>query len=766
MSEAGFGGLIGRTWRESKPWWPPEPERPVGAPNVVMIVLDDVGFAQLGCYGSDIDTPALDSLAATGLRFSSFHTTSLCSPTRACLLTGRNHHSNGMGRIAELSTGFPGYWGRIPRSNGLLSEMLASHGYAPVAVGKWHLTPDKETHQAAPRDTWPCARGFQRWYGFHGGETHQFVPSLFQDNHAVEPPRSIADGYHLTEDLADRAIRYLGEIRSAAPDVPFFLYFATGACHSPHHAPRPWIDRYAGSFDSGWDQWRERTFKRQIELGLFDESVAMSQRPHWVPAWDSLAGDDRRVAARFMECFAGFLSHADAQIGRVLEFVRQVGEWDNTLVIVVSDNGASAEGGALGSINDVRTWNAAPAGPEELRARIDELGGPTAHNNYPWGWTMAGNTPFRRWKREVHQGGIADPCIVSWPARLPSGGSVRRQFAHAIDISPTVLDLIGIEAPSEISGVAQSPIEGVSLVPVLDDPSSDGVHATQYFEMFGSRGIYHRGWKAVTFHPFVDLYGEGLDPDASFDEDRWELFNIVHDPAETRDLAEAEPDRLADMVDVWWKEAEKYKVLPLDNRLLDALVDPRHQPPDRRRQLIWPDGAIVPELQVVNMRNRAHVLTLHVTVPDGGAEGVMLAMGTALGGWSLHLLEGRLRYVNNFLGAERHVIESAKVLREGRHVLSFEFEPLESGSFHRAGHGRLSVDGVHVAEGRIERTAFSRYSITGGGLTCGWEQGPAIGEGYEAPFRFTGELHHAEITVDGEISRDPQAEFDAIMSEQ
>ncbi|HEX6394207.1 MAG TPA: arylsulfatase [Acidimicrobiales bacterium] len=766
MSEPGFGGLIGRTWRQSKPWWPPEPELPAGAPNVVIIVLDDVGFAQLGCYGSDIDTPVLDSLAATGLRFSSFHTTSLCSPTRACLLTGRNHHSNGMGRIAELSTGFPGYWGRIPRSNGLLSEMLAWHGYAPVAVGKWHLTPDRETHQAAPRDTWPCARGFQRWYGFHGGETHQFVPSLFQDNHAVEPPRSIADGYHLTEDLADRAIRYLGEIRSAAPDVPFFLYFATGACHSPHQAPRPWIDRYAGSFDSGWDQWRERTFKRQIELGLFDASVPMSRRPHWVPAWDSLGDDDRRVAARFMECFAGFLSHADAQIGRVLEFVRTLGEWDNTLVIVVSDNGASAEGGALGSINDVRTWNAAPAGPEELRARIDELGGPTAHNNYPWGWTMAGNTPFKRWKREVHQGGIADPCIVSWPARLPSDGSIRRQFAHAIDIAPTVLDLIGIDAPPEISGIAQSPIEGVSLVPVLDDPSSDGVHATQYFEMFGSRGIYHRGWKAVTFHPFVDLYGEGLDPDASFDEDQWELFNIVDDPAETRDLAEAEPDRLAEMVDIWWQEAERHKVLPLDNRLLDALVDPRHQPPDRQRQLIWPDGAIVPELQVVNMRNRAHVLTVHVTVPDGGAEGVMLAMGTALGGWSLHLLEGRPRYVNNFLGAERHVIESSAVLREGRHALSFEFEPLESSSFHCGGHGRLSVDGVRVAEGRIERTAFSRYSITGGGLTCGWEQGPAIGDGYEAPFRFTGELHHAEITVDGQVSRDPKAEFNAIMSEQ
>jgi arylsulfatase len=589
---------------------------------------------------------------------------------------------------------------------------------------------------------------------------------LFQDNHAVEPPGSPVEGYHLSEDLADRAIRYLGEIRSAAPDVPFFLYFATGACHSPHHAPRPWIDRYSGSFDAGWDQWREQTFERQMELGLFREGTSMSERPPWVPAWDSLAADDRRVAARFMECFAGFLSHADAQIGRVLEFIRALGEWDNTLVIVVSDNGASAEGGQLGSINDVRTWNASPAGPDELRARIDELGGPSAHNNYPWGWTMAGNTPFRRWKREVHQGGIADPCIVSWAARIPSDGSVRRQFAHAIDIVPTILDLVGADAPSAIFGVPQSPIEGVSLVRMLEDASAADVHQTQYFEMLGSRGIYHRGWKAVTFHPFVDLYGEGRDPDASFDDDQWELYNVADDPAETRDLASTEPDRLAEMIRVWWAEAEKYKVLPLDNRLLEALVDPRHQPPDRRRQVIWPDGAIVPELQVINVRNRAHLLTVHVAIPEGGAEGVMLAMGTALGGWSLHVLGGRLRYVNNFLGSERHVIEAAEELRPGRHVLSFQFEPIESNAFHRPGLGRLSVDGVQVAEGVIERTAYSRYSITGGGLTCGWEQGPAVGHGYEAPFRFTGELHHAEIAVDGEALRDPQAEFEAIMSEQ
>jgi arylsulfatase len=467
-----------------------------------------------------------------------------------------------------------------------------------------------------------------------------------------------------------------------------------------------------------------------------------------------------------MECFAGFLSHADAQIGRVLEFIRQLGEWRNTIVVVVSDNGASAEGGQLGSINDVRTWNAAPAGPDELRARIDELGGPTAHNNYPWGWTMAGNTPFRRWKREVHQGGIADPCIISWPERIHPGGGIRRQFAHAIDVLPTLLDLAGLEPPREIGGVKQTPIEGVSLVPVLFDPESEDVHPTQYFEMLGSRGIYHRGWKAVTFHPFVDLYGEGRDPDASFDEDRWELYEIQKDPAETVDLAEAEPGRLSDMIDLWWAEAEKYQVLPLDNRLLDALVDPRHQPPDRTEQVIWPGDAIIPELQVVNMRNRAHRLSVKVTVPAGGVEGVLLAMGTVLGGWSFHVLEGRLRYVNNFLGAEIHIIEARERLPVGPILVSFEFEPVETGSFHKGGRARLFVDGSVVAEGIIERTAFSRYNITGGGLTCGWEQGPAVGKGYEAPFRFTGELHHATITANGEAFRDPPSQFESIMSEQ
>jgi arylsulfatase len=762
MPEFEFGGVVGPTWRESTPWWPPEPAPPHGAPNVALIVLDDVGFAQLGCYGSDIDTPNLDRLAAGGVRLTNFHTTSLCSPTRACLLTGRNHHSNGMARVADLAVGFPGYWGRIPRANGFLPEILGARGYLPVAVGKWHLTPEDETHMAAPRESWPCGRGFQRWYGFHGGETHQFRPVLYEDNHALagaSPP----DDYHLSEDLADRAIRYLGELRSVEPDRPFLLYLATGACHSPHHAPRAWIERYRGRFDAGWDAWRGATFERQQAMELLPAGTRLSPRPPWVPAWDDLDPQDRRVGARFMECFAGFLSHADAQIGRVLDFVESLGERDDTLVVLVSDNGASAEGGARGSINDARLWNGNPAGRRELRERIDELGGPSAHNNYPWGWTMAGNTPFRRWKREVHEGGIADPCIVHWPRGIRARGGVRHQFAHAIDVLPTILELTGVDAPAELGGVGQTPIEGTSFAYLLDDPGAPERHTTQYFEMFGSRGIYHEGWKAVTFKPLGRMYDDGLDPDAPFDDDVWELYHVAEDLTECDDLAAEQPGKLAALVDLWWDEARRFKVLPLDNRPIAALLAPRRPHDTRSRYTFWPGGAIVPETVTVNVRDRDHTITAWVDVADDGTpEGVLLAMGSALGGWSFHLRAGRLVYVHNYLGKERHFVDSEAVVPCGRHQLTFAFKKTES----FRGAGRLLLDGRVIGEAEIPNVTPARYSITGGGITCGWEHGPAIGEGYDPPFPFNGTLERVVVEVDGVAHRDPQAEFEAIMSEQ
>ena len=765
MDKLEFGGVIGQTWRDSTPWWPPEPSPPTGAPNIALIVLDDVGYAQLGCYGSNIETPNIDALAAGGVRLANFHTTSLCSPTRACLLTGRNHHTNAMGRVADLAMGYPGYWGRVPRQNGFLSEILGDRGYLPVAVGKWHLTPEDETHMAARRDTWPCGRGFQRWYGFHGGETHQFVPTLFQDNHATSPPRSPGEGYHLSEDLADRAIGYLGELRSVNTESPFFLYFATGACHSPHHAPRHWLEHYRGRFDAGWDEWRDATFTRQQEMGLVPPGTRLSPRPHWIPAWDELDPPDRAVAARFMECFAAFLSHADEQIGRVLQFIDALRETDNTFVVLVSDNGASAEGGERGSINDARLWNGAPAGRRELRARVDELGGPTAHNNYPWGWTMAGNTPFRRWKREVHEGGVADPCIVRWPAQISSDGGIRHQFAHAIDVLPTLLELTGVDAPASIGGVQQAPIDGTSFAYLLtaDGAGVEGRHTTQYFEMFGSRAIYHDGWKAVTFKPLGPMYDDGLDPDAPFDSDVWELYHVAVDLSECDDLAAAEPERLASLVELWHREAAMHQVFPLDNRPIAALLSPRRPPDARTRYVFWPGRAIVPETVTVNVRNRPHRITAEVDLTDDKpARGVLLALGTALGGWSLHLLDGQLRYVNNYLGKERHIVSSDITVPAGRHRLGFSFST--AGDFQ--GIGRLIIDERVVGEAEIPRLTPVRHSLTGGGVTCGWEQGPAVGSGYEAPFRFTGVLERVVVEVSGDGHRDPAAEFEAIMSEQ
>ncbi len=765
-------GRVGRDWRDSTPWWPEEPVAPDGAPNVVMIVLDDVGYAQLGCYGSDIATPVIDAQAAAGVRLANFRTTALCSPTRACLLTGRNHHRNGMGRVADLAVGFPGYWGRPPKENGFASEILRARGYATYAVGKWHLTPDDETNMAAPRWTWPLGRGFDRWYGFHGGETHQFVPALYHDNHSVRPPSSPEDGYHLSADLADTAIGFLGDFRAVDVDRPFFLYFATGACHSPHQAPADWIERYRGRFDRGWDVWREETHRRQLDMGVVPPGTRLSPRPPWVPAWEDLPARQRALAARFMECFAAYLSYTDEQIGRVLGFVEELGELDDTIVIVVSDNGASAEGGPEGSINDVRLSNFDPAGVDEMFARLDEIGGPSTHNNYPWGWTMAGNTPFKRWKREVHQGGVADPCIVRWSRRLAdAAGGVRHQFAHAIDVLPTVLELAGIEAPDVLDDVPQSPIDGISFAYLLgpDGGEEPERHVTQYFEMFGSRAIYHDGWKAVTFHPVGPLYNDGLNPNDSFDDDVWELYHVSEDLSETRDLAAEQPERVEALVARWWGEAERNQVLPLDNRVLWTLAHPK---PDSRRPRTtfryFPGGSQVPETVAVNVRNRAHALVVEVDVPPGIVpQGVLLALGSVLGGWSLHVLDGRPRYVHNLYGKTQDVITSRSVLGAGPHRIELAFDKLpKTVREGLAGRAVLRLDGDEVGEGEIGRFTPSGFNGVGVGLTCGYEWGPAVGPGYLAPFPFNGTITRAEVTVTGPVVRDLLSELAAILAEQ
>ncbi|HEY1829378.1 MAG TPA: arylsulfatase [Acidimicrobiales bacterium] len=761
-----FGGRIGRDWRDSEPWWPPEPTPPEGAPNVLLIVLDDVGFAQLGCYGSDIETPVFDRLAAGGVRLSNFHTTALCSPTRACLLTGRNHHRNGLGRVADLALGYPGYWGKPPIENGFLSEILRNRGYATFAVGKWHLSPETETNTGGSRSTWPLSRGFDRWYGFHGGETHQFVPALYHDNHSTRPPKEVDQGYHLTTDLVDRGIEFLGDLHAVGPEQPFFLYFATGACHSPHQAPTEWIDRYRGRFDDGWDALRQRVHARQLETGVIPPGTVLSPRPHWVPAWETLGWEERQLAARFMECFAGFLGHTDAQIGRLLDFIGHQGKLDNTVVVAVSDNGASAEGGAQGSINDIRLQNLDPAGLAEMHDRIDEIGGPTTHNNYPWGWTMAGNTPFKRWKREVHEGGVADPCIVHWPGGGVEQGGIRHQFAHAIDVLPTILQLTRVEAPDTIGYVPQSRLDGISFGYLLGDGGDDapGQHVTQHFEMLGSRAIYHDGWKAVTFHPVGPIYDDGLNPNAPFEDDVWELYRVAEDASETRDVADEHPEVLADLIARWWVEAEDNDVLPLDNRPLWALLHPKPDARTERERFEYlPFGAQVPEPVAVNVRNRSHAILVDLTVPDGVVpEGVLLALGSVLGGWSLHLLDGRLRYIHNLYGKERHTLWAPDPLGPGRHAVEYEFTKDDG----LGGQGVLRVDGVVVVEGPIGRFTPSAFTGVGVGLTCGYEWGPAVGFDYVAPFRTNCTIERAVVETRGPVVRDPIAEIEKILSEQ
>jgi arylsulfatase len=766
VAKVQFEGRIGDDWRDSEPWWPPTPTPPDGAPNVIVVVLDDVGFAQLGCYGSDIETPFIDGVAADGVRFTNFHTTALCSPTRACLLTGRNHHRSGMGRVADLATGFPGYWGRPPRENGFLSEMLRSHGYATYAVGKWHLSPEDETNMAGSRSTWPLGRGFDRWYGFHGGETHQFVPALFHDNHAVRPPRAIEDGYHLSADLADHAIEFLGDLHAVDDERPFFLYFCTGACHSPHHAPREWIEHYRGRFAMGWDRWREETFARQVASGVVPEGTVLSPRPPWVPAWETLETRERELAERFMECFAAFLSYTDAQIGRLLAFVEDLGHADDTVVVVVSDNGASSEGGRDGTINEGRLSNFDGASVNEMYRRIEELGGPLSHNNYPWGWTMAGNTPFKRWKREVHEGGVADPCIVRLPAaRRSDRGGLRRQYAHAVDIVPTVLELVGIAPPSELEGIEQSHLDGTSLGYALAAGGDElpGRHLTQHFEMLGSRAIYHDGWKAVTYHPVGPIYDDGLRASAPFDEDVWELYHVAEDVSEVHDLAGQYPEKVAELVALWWEEARRNDVLPLDNRVLEAMVH-RH---DRRRPRAvyryFQNAAPVPEWVAVDVRNRSHVMTVVVELPAGvEPDGTLLALGCALGGWSLHVVAGRLRYVHNLHSRRVYEVASESVLGAGRHEIVFRFDKDQGAG----GRGTLLVDGEVVGTGDVERVTPVAYNEVGIGLTCGYEWGPAVGGDYNAPFAFNGTILRAEVEATGPMVHDPVAEVAAILSAQ
>ena len=749
-TEHRFEGVIGRTIDESVPWWPALPAAPEGAPNVVVVLLDDVGYAQFGCYGSDIATPTFDRLGTTGLRYSNYHTTALCSPTRAALLTGRNHHTNGMGRIAETASGFPGYDATVPKNSGFLSEILLRNDYATFAVGKWHLAPAGETAMGGPKDKWPLGRGFERFYGFLGGETDQFHPDLVYDNHQVDPPRTPEEGYHLTEDLVDKATLFIKDLRAVSPDKPFCLWFAPGACHAPHHAPSDYIEAYRGHFDKGWDVWREETYRRQLASGLLPVGTELSERPSWVPAWESLGPDEKRLYARMMEVYAGFLTHTDAQVGRLLDFIEHLGELDDTLVIVMSDNGASAEGGPRGSFNEMYYFNFEPESLEENLSRIDQLGGPEAYNHYPWGWAWAGNTPLKRWKRETHEGGVCDPLIVHWPSRLGRSGGTRHQYVHAVDVLPTLLELIGIEPPGSINGVAQLPIEGVSFAQTLADAGVPSRHLLQYYEMLGSRALYSGGWKAVVFRPLPFVrYTEDDDPDRSFEDDDWELYHVAEDFSEVHDLAATRPDKLAELVELWWQEAERHQVLPVTNRPGQG-SDPRYR---RSRYVFEPGIGTIPQIVAPNVSNRPWRLLADLVIPESGIEGAIACHGSHAGGYALYVKDRKLHFAYNFLGATLTTVSAEVELPRGPVTARLEFTP--TGAF--AGDVDLYYGDVPVAQGHLARTTLVTVGVHG--FTVGHQRGSAITPAYSGRFELTeGALRQVVVETDDRSHRPVPAE--------
>ncbi len=773
-----FSGVIGRTFDQSSPAWPEPLRAKEGAPNVLFIVQDDTGFGQLGCYGSPIKTPNLDALAANGLLFNSMHTTALCSPTRSCILTGRNHHSNAMSCITEGSTGYPGGNGNIPFENGFLSEMLLEKGYNTYAVGKWHLTPADQISAAGPYNRWPLGRGFERYYGFLGGDTHQYYPELVYDSHSVEPEKTPEEGYHLTEDLVDKAISFIADAKQVAPNKPFFLYFAPGAAHAPHHVPKEWADKYKGQFDDGWDAYREKVFAKQKALGIIPKDAELSRHDPDVQDWKALPENERKLYARMMEVFAGFVTHTDHQYGRLFAFLKSIGAWDNTLIMFISDNGASAEGGPHGSVNENKFFNNVPDSLEENLAKIDELGGPATFNHYPWGWTHAGNTPFRRWKRETYRGGVSDPFLVHWPKGIKAKGQVRTQFAHAIDMVPTVLEALGYDAPTAIKGVTQSPIEGHSFAHVFDDAKAPSKHITQYFEMFGHRSIYHDGWRAVCPWPGTSFVESGLAFGAPIDAKKlteldakhWELYNLEKDPTETNNLAEKERAKLIEMIAAWYVEAGKYNVLPIDSRGTARLAEERPQiAVGRKSYTYYPKTQMIPVNAGPNVLNRSHSVTADVEIPKGGAEGCLMSSGDVQGGYSFYMQSGKLHYAYNYVGSQFFHAESNVPVPEGRHKLRFEFETTGKPDVAKGkgapGRAQLYIDDKLV--GQVDVPVTMPLSIgLAGGIVCGADTGSPVWDKYKPPFTFTGTIHALTVDVGGEMIKDKEAEMRMAMARQ
>jgi arylsulfatase A-like enzyme len=770
-----WNGKVALDIRDAVPDWVPflAPKAPQGAPNVLLVCWDDVGYGTMECFGGPVRTPSMSRIAASGVTYANFHTTALCSPTRASLLTGRNATSNGMATIAEFSSGFPGISTRIPFENGLISEVLVEQGWNTYCVGKWHLTPGEETGMSAWKRRWPLGRGFERFYGFLGGETSCWYPDLVHDNHPVEPPATPEEGYHVAWDLTDRAIEFIKDSTTIEPDKPWFMYLSLDAAHAPHHVWPEWADKYRGVFDEGYEEIRDRILARQKELGLLPTDTELSPiNPHGEPIrtgpdgqpwplldtvrpWASLSDDEKRLFTRMAEVFAGYVEYTDTQVGRLLDYLEASGQLDNTLVIVVSDNGASGEGGPNGTYNEMQFFNGVPTPTELSLQRIDELGGPTTHNHYNTGWAWAFDTPFPYWKRWAgYEGGIADMCLISWPAKMAHDPTPRQQYVHAVDVVPTIYDLLGVEPPDTVAGYVQSPIEGESFASSITDPSVPGKR-TQFYAMLGQRAIYEDGWLACTVHPPLSGWGK-------FEDDEWELYHVEVDRAQARNVAAEHPDRVAELTARWFALADELNGLPLDDRsaLEQTLAERPKGATPRDQYVFFPGTAPVPELSGPQLPGRSFTIAAGVTL-DVGAEGVLYAHGGVSGGHSLYVKDSRLTYAYNWLDIETTTVVSDRELAPGPHVLSAAFTaeapsaPPKPGT---RGTVRLYIDTDEVGTASIV-TQPGYFNPVGDGHCAGRDDGSPVTSDYTAPFAFSGgTIDRVVVDLSGTPYRDHEAE--------
>jgi arylsulfatase A-like enzyme len=725
---------------------------PKGAPNVLIVLIDDAGFGSSSAFGGPCQTSAAETLAAGGLKFNRFHTTALCSPTRQALLTGRNHHSAGMGGITEIATGAPGYCSVRPNSMAPLAETLKLNGYSTAQFGKCHEVPVWQTSPAGPFDAWPTGGGgFEYFYGFIGGEANQWYPTLYEGTTPVEPKKTPEEGYHLVEDMTDKAMAWVSQQKALAPDKPFFVYFAPGATHAPHHVPKEWADKYKGKFYQGWDKLREETFARQKTLGVIPAECQLTVRSPEVPAWDQMPEAFKPVLRREMEVYAGFLEYTDHHVGRILDGLKKLGILDDTLVYyIIGDNGASAEGGINGCYNEMSYFNMLQSleTPEYLTERLDKLGGPESYNHYAVGWAHAMDTPYQ-WTKQVasHWGGTRNGTIVSWPNGFKAKGEIRSQFHHVIDIAPTVLEAAGIPEPVSVNGMQQDPIEGVSMLYSFDDAKGAERHETQYFEMFGNRGLYHKGWTAVTKHrtPWAPMTAKV----PAFDDDVWELYDTTKDWSQAKDLSKEMPEKLHELQRLWLIEATRYKVLPLDDRMLEKFNPDTAGRPVLIRgktQLLFGGMGRLSENCVLNIKNKSHAVTAEIVVPKEGAEGVIISQGANIGGWSLYAKGGKLKYCYNWGGFKHFFVEGSTPIPAGEHQVRMEFA-YAGGGLGKGGKVTLYTDGNKVGEGEIGATLAMVFSADDG-CDVGEDSGAPVSPDYGPQGNaFNGQVKGVQLAI-------------------